>query len=185
MEVSKLWEQIHDLEFRTGLLGSRVSRQEKALDANDQYIRASEIYIPHDDEAERGVIGCALLLPNERVFKKLWDKAFYDEYHAWIWGRLSWANKTRTNGIETLWYAGGPEYARRKFGANLARDLSKLMDVFAHNLWWYACRVEGAYRHRKLIAETVGKLARLQEQAKAAERRWWDTGKIFPGEHLK
>lgn len=137
-----------------------------------------DVFLPEDLEAEKAVIGCAVLAPSKeaiRCFKRLHDVHFSDEYHGWIWGRLSWAclrakvkwdDEDQSDLMRFLGRDGAMSGARR-FGGTLVYDIYRFTrPVLWWNIHWYAARVSAAYRRRAGIAEAAVHLERLIKEAK-------------------
>lgn len=112
-------------------------------------------FVPWDRQAEENAIGCSLLAPGDlagRAFKQTRAEKFYDPYHSWLWGRLSWAHRT------VVWEAGAVMRHFRKdgqcrraeeFGGDLTVDLYRMaVSQFYWNLDYYLGKVEVSYRHR-------------------------------------
>lgn len=136
-----------------------------------------DVFLPEDLEAERFAIGCVLLadgLNAKRAFRELWDVHFSDDYHGWIWGRLSWACKKVAwdEGVVDWLVKDGARERSRKYGGTLVYDLFRFTRPALYwNLHWYTSRVRGAYKRRASIIEARIHLGTLLTEAHQASYR--------------
>lgn len=137
-----------------------------------------DVFLPEDLEAERMAIGCAILSPAvhaRKAFARLYETSFADEYHGWIWGRLSWASKkvnwdTEDQAELMRWLVkDGCRDRARYHGGRLMYDLYRFArPALWWNLPWYCSRVSGAYKRRHAILEARIHLGTLLKESQDA-----------------